>query len=199
MRFRVGAIPECAEFTPCDPWRPLREPGLLLMQIIALPLGIGVAAVVGVAWLAIAPAGDVWSLPPFAPLLIILGIIPVHELIHAAVHPGMGRTHESLLGLWPSRGVFYAHYDGELSRNRLIAILAMPFVVISLLPLVVCGVLGVTSPVIAFASTLNAFMSYGDLFGITLLLWQTPRTSRVRNQGWRTYWKTAAELPAVTE
>jgi hypothetical protein len=45
--------------------------------------------------------------------------------VHALVHPMAGRSPHSILGFWSSLG-FYAHYDGEMSRNRLVAILLMP-------------------------------------------------------------------------
>ena len=58
------------------------------------------------------------SLPTF--LLAFAGLVVVHEGIHALVHPMAGLSPHSILGFWASLG-FYAHYDGEMSRNRLVA------------------------------------------------------------------------------
>jgi hypothetical protein len=53
----------------------------------------------------------------------LMALVVVHELIHAMVHPHGGKSDTTILGLWPSRLLFYAHYDGELTRYRFIAIL----------------------------------------------------------------------------
>jgi len=48
MRFNLGPVPD--EFTPDGTWRPIREPGPIVMQFLALPLGLGIASVVGYGW-----------------------------------------------------------------------------------------------------------------------------------------------------
>src|SRR6185503_13338146 len=104
-------------------------------------------------------------------------------------HPGSGDSADSVLGFWPSRLLFYAHYVGELTRARFIAILLMPLLIISFVPLVVCAIIGHSSGLLAFSSALNALCACGDIFGVGLLLFQIPSDARVRNQGWRTYWR----------
>ena len=126
------------------------------------------------------------GLVSFAPLVVL------HELIHAAVHPKSGRSDRSILGFWPSRLLFYAHYDGELTRDRFIAILAMPTLVITLLPLAVAMATSSSHELAAWVSKWNAFFACGDLFGIILLLFQVQSRAICRNQGWKTYWKSAA-------
>ena len=199
MRFHLGAIPEAPEFRPEPPWRPLREPTPWVMQLLAVPIGIATAAGVAVLWILTTPLGEVamkWSASAF--LLSFAGLIVVHELIHAAVHPLQGRSPHSILGFWPSRILFYAAYTGELTRNRFIAILLMPLVVISFVPLMVAAALQLTSAWMAFVSAFNALLACGDIFGAGLVWWQVPATAIVRNQGWRTYWReeTASAEPS---
>lgn len=134
------------------------------------------------------------SLP--AMLLAFVVITVVHELIHAVVHPMAGRSSHTVLGFWPSRILFYAHYDGELSRNRFVAILLMPLFVISIVPLVVAALVGASSGWVAFASSFNALMACVDILGAGLLLFQIPATAIVRNQGWKTYWREHEKLAA---
>jgi hypothetical protein len=48
MRFHLGPIP--SDFTPDDCWRPLREPGPFVMQLCALPIGVGLMLAIGYCW-----------------------------------------------------------------------------------------------------------------------------------------------------
>lgn len=126
------------------------------MQLLAFPLGLVAFVIIGLLWF--------WATPLNrerfeSPALLTLGLIAfvpivvVHELVHAAVHPKAGRSDRSILGFWPSRLLFYAHYDGELTRNRFIAILAMPTVVITLLPLVMAMATSSAHELAAWVST----------------------------------------------
>ncbi len=190
MRFHVGAIPATPDFSPDESWKPLREPTPWIMQSIACPIGFGVAGAVAVLWFTLTPLEfptEVLSVTEF--LLSFAALIVVHELIHAAVHPKAGRSPQSILGIWPSRLLFYAHYDGEITRNRFIAIFLMPLLVISLVPLLIAAVTQLTSGWAAYLSTLNALSACGDILGAGIVLSQVPATATVRNQGWRTYWR----------
>jgi Putative zincin peptidase len=196
MRFHLGSIPD--EFTPDGSWRPIREPGPAVMQLFAVPIGVGMAALVMYSWHRIGVSISLHVESSNAAffrgclLLSVPALIVVHELLHAVVHPDCGRSPSTIIGAWPSRLLFYAHYSGPLSRNRFVAVLAMPFVVITVLPLAVAatGLLptGVTMAA-AWFSTCNALFACGDYFGIGLILAQVPRSAIVQNKSWRTYWK----------
>lgn len=193
MRVHVGAVPESPDFLPdIAPWRSLREPGPIAMQFIALPIGIAAGAIMVLFWARLTPPRQSLSFTPFSIAATFVVVIPVHELIHALVHPASGRSRNSIVGVWPSRFLFYAHYDGELTRNRFLAILLMPFLVISVAPaLFAHAFLDVAPAWLAFASILNALLACGDLLGVLLVAFQVPRAATIRNQGWRTYWKPA--------
>src|ERR1041385_7078411 len=142
MRFHLGSIPESSDFLPDPNWRPLREPTPWVMQFFALPLGIVASVAVGLLWLFLTPLRDLSLHSPGILLIAFISIIPIHELIHAAVHPHTGLSASSILGFWPSRMLFYAHYLGELSRTRFITILLMPLLIISIVPLFACAIAG---------------------------------------------------------
>jgi len=87
-------------------------------NLLALPVGVVAALAVAALWFLVTPLRDItpaMSLPTF--VLLFAGLVVVHELIHALVHPMAGLSPHSTLGFWPSLG-FYADYDGEMSRNR---------------------------------------------------------------------------------
>ena len=192
MRFQLGAIPDSPDFVPDASWRPLREPSPWLEKLLALPIGVFMAVTIAVLWFLITPLR---SFIPTVSLLTVLlsfaGIVVVHEFIHALVHPRAGLSPRSILGYWPSRLFFYAHYDGELSRNRFLAVLLMPLFIISIIPLLVSAVIQVPFGWVAFISEFNAFLACGDILAAGLVLFQIPAARIVRTHSWRTYWKEA--------
>jgi hypothetical protein len=190
MRLHCGPIPPSPDFGAEPPWQALREPSPWGFQFLAVPISLAVAAVMAMAWFTLTPLAN-----PKASQSVIaiggsfLGLIVVHELIHAACHPRAGLCPRSILGFWPSRCLFYAHYDGELPRNRLLVVLLMPLLVLSVLPLLVASLLQITSGWAAFLSILNAACACGDLLAAGMFAWQIPAGGILRNQGWRTYWR----------
>jgi hypothetical protein len=191
MRFHLGAIPSSPDFVPDAPWRPLRQPSSIWMEhLLALPIGVVAAVTVGALWFLVTPLRDIMpatSLPAF--LLMFAGFGVAHELSHALVHPMAGLSRHSILGFWPSRVSFYANYDGEMSRNRLVAILLMPLLTISIVPLLVSAVIQVSWGWVAFFSALNFLAGCGDMLLAGLVLFQIPATAIVRFKSWRIFWR----------
>ena len=198
MRLHLGPIPD--DFSPVAGWQPIREPGPAVMQLVSLPLGVGAMIAVLAGWRSILGSfsvrfeGGIAALAGFTGLLLSLPLlIAVHELVHALITPHFGLSPKTVLGCWPRRLLFYAHYCGSLRRGRFLAVLMMPFLTITILPLIL-GIVGLiptgfTGFLIAWCSTWNALFSCGDLFGLALVAVQVPRGVFVRNQGWRTFWR----------
>ena len=135
MRFHYGAVPEDPDFQPeAEGWQPIREPGPLTLQLLALPAA-AILLVISVGLLNLVFSGEFFKsqplpttnpLPVWLLLSVVILLIPVHELLHAVVHPGWGLSSNSVIGLWLSRALFYAHYEGPMARNRLLLVFAMP-------------------------------------------------------------------------
>lgn len=117
MRFRYGPISEDDEFHPkAQGWSDIREPSPLIINILAIPIGILLVIVTGytisLVWeggpLAIVEGVLEQSDPnPFLVFLIVLVIsIPLHEFVLLLTQPEFGRTDKSILGLWLSRDIF---------------------------------------------------------------------------------------------
>jgi len=161
----------------------------MVENLLALPFGVIAAAMVTGLWFLVTPLRDItptMSLPTV--LLSFAGLVVVHELIHALAHPMAGLSSQSILGFWAALG-FYAHYDGEMSRNRLVACLLMPFLIISIVPLLVAAVTQVASGWVALVSAFNALCACADLLLAGSVLVQIPATAIVRFQSWRIFWK----------
>jgi Putative zincin peptidase len=190
MRLHWGAVPKSPDFEPREGWNPLKEPSPWLFQFMALPVGVAVTLGMGILWLVMTPLRHATQPPSLMGLVLSFPpIVVVHELIHAVAHPSAGRSSNSILGFWPSRMICYAHYDGELTRNRLVVILLMPLIVISFVPLLVTAIARVASGWAAFVSVFNALLACGDILAAGMVLFQLPTGTIVRNQGWWTYWK----------
>jgi hypothetical protein len=199
MRFHIGVPPTSSDFTPSSSWQPLAEPSPCLLQVVALPVGLLASGSVAWCWAQLLGTRIDFDSPAallrFGLLLLLAFplLIVAHEMIHAALHPHWGRSPATIVGVWPSRLVFFAHYDGELSRNRFLVIFVMPTLVLTLVPLALWAALLPAAPqvgwLLAWCGTWNALFSCGDLVGMALVLAQVPRNAVVRNQGWNTYWR----------
>ena len=196
MRFHFGEIPSSPDFVPDASWRSLRQaPSPRLENLLALPIGIVAAVTVAALWFLLTPLRDIkpaMSLPAF--LLLFAGFVVVHEGIHALVHPMAGLSQHSILGIGPSS--VYANYDAELSRNRLVAILLMPLLIITIVPLLVSAVTQVSSGWVAFVSAFNALCACADMLLAGQLLFQVPATAIVRFKSWKIYWREHDTLAA---
>lgn len=124
-------------------------------------------------------------------ILLLLPLVVLHEGIHLLLHPGMGRSDQSVVGGSTQHGAFYAMYFGEMSRGRYIAVLLAPFLVLTVLPWVACLAMGDFVPWAAGLSVLNGLFACGDLMGTWLILRGSPKGARLRNRGYYTWWRPA--------
>jgi len=135
---------------------------------------------------------------PFLVFLVVVVIsIPIHELVHLLTHPGYGRSDKSILGLWLSRGMFYAHYEGAVSRNRFLSILAAPYLILAWFPVIILAAIDTSVPIeyvefLVMAALTNSVLPAGDVMGFLLLASQVPSSACVKNKGWKSYWKEMA-------
>ena len=205
MRFRYGSIPEDDVFDPeVQGWSDLREPSPLMVNVLAIPIGILLLIVTGYAISIAWPGGiqaiiqgvlEQSSMNPFlVSLVVVLISLPAHELVHLFVHPEFGRSDKSIFGLWLSRGIFYAHYDGAVTRNRFLSILAAPYLVLAWPPVIVIALFGISLPIeyvviLVLVAMVNCVLPAGDVLGFSLLVSQVPSSACVKNKGWKSYWK----------
>ena len=63
---------------------------------------------------------------------LFLLIFPLHELLHAALFPNYKK---SVIGFSIKKFVFYADYDGELSKYQIMKVCLAPLFILTLLPL----------------------------------------------------------------
>lgn len=205
MRFRYGPIPEDEAFQPeAQGWSGIREPGPLILIILAIPVGILLMVATGYAISQVWEGGiqaiiqEVLEQSGPDPFLVFLAVsvisIPVHELVHLFTHPQLGRSKKSILGFWLSRGMFYAHYEGAVSRSRFLAILASPYLVLAWIPVIILALIGTSIPIeyveiLVLMALVNSVLPAGDVLGFFLMVSQIPSSACVKNKGWKSYWK----------
>lgn len=189
MKLRLGGIPINEDFDPEEEgWTPMKEVSPVAAQFIALPIGFLVAWGLHEAW---SSAGasvfrailSAWIFA-WMPIVII-----AHELIHGLFHPGAGFSSKSTYGFWPAKLVAFAYYDGAMSRRQFLTSLIAPFVIISLGPLLVSPFLETISPMFAFISIFNALLSCVDILGVLFVAAMVPKSARMRNKGWQSYYQ----------
>jgi hypothetical protein len=204
MRFHYGPIPESPDFQPQEAgWTPLVEPSVTVFTLLASGVGFAAGMLAAFIWAASIPDSAIVKISfaegqspirPLGPhLAIVLGaiglLIVVHDLLHAAMHPGGMLTRRTVLGAWLTKGLFYAHYDGPMSRERFLLILMVPFLVLTVGLWLVALVWRPGWGILPGWSVLNAMFAGGDLLATAMIAWQVPRGAEMRNQGWNTWWR----------
>jgi hypothetical protein len=202
MRFCVGVVPPNESFHPeRDGWIKFREPAMLIFWLSAIPVA---GATLVCLLIAIGSVGDQSArivirtanvtvprlvLGALLTVLAFLAVLAAHEFIHLMMHPQQGRSRDSVVGLWPKAFVFYAFYDNEMSRNRFLAMIAMPFLLLSVCPVLLFWITGKVFLWMVFVALVNGIGSCFDLLVIGMVFAQLPGNTLIRNKGWVTYWK----------
>lgn len=188
MRFVLGPIPKSQFLIEEDGWNRCRE---LNPKFVAWFLGPVVALLVALVLLAsilafteIRPEGFSFSIF----LVVYILIVVFHEAIHAVVHPDRGLSEKTVLGFWPTRGIFFAHFEGSRSRTNFLMGIIAPFILLTVAPFILAVIFGWTSWIVGVVIVWNGLSSAIDLIGFFNVLVTVPMNTKVRNLGWLTYW-----------
>lgn len=206
MRFTYGCPPTLPDFDPRNQgWNQMREPSPRVLVLVGSILGVPICASLIWAWglldLKLSASFDLgafgsWGrlLPLLIPLslpMIWIAIIPAHEFIHALGCPRFGFTPMTIIGVWPSRLLFYAGHLEAMPAWRYLLYASAPFVVLSLLPLLIAFCIESIALLCVVVSVMNGLCCGGDLILIILVITQVPLKALVQNEGWSTWWKVA--------
>jgi hypothetical protein len=190
VKFRIGSLPVNQDFDPhAGNWIPCKEPKPWVSTwLISIPLSLLLAIIFTVMLFKLTPF-DLQGLTPYKLVLLYVGVIVAHEAIHAMMQPDRGTSVRTTLGFWPSHLVFYAHYDGERSRANFLFGLVSPFLLLSVVPMLLAIALQTSAWWVGALILGNAVASSVDLFGFFAVLLGTPKDSQLINNGWYTYWR----------
>lgn len=194
MKFHLGEAPETVDIINDSAWKLVAMPEVRRWQIMAFPVAIINMAFVAALWLLFTPAVNPLSffpIPIIGFVLCLVGVLVIHELIHSFMHPKAGFSQHSIIGFYPSRMLLYSVYNGEVTKGRFVTTLMMPFICISIIPILISSIFQTYSFWVAYITVLNAFVAAGDIMEICTVLRQAPRNSSLRRNGWSYYWKSA--------
>lgn len=193
MKFYLGSPPvsdEVVFHSEGEGWHQLRidpSPGWLIL--LALPASFFLF-VAGIFFYLLLSRQDSFLLSfHWIDFLLLPVLIVVHELIHALTMPDYRKV---LIGVWPSRAMFYAYYDGVMSRNRFLWVGVMPYLLLGLFPLFLAALFPLPSFVeerFVNFGLVGSLAASGDLIVFLAILLQVPSSAEVHNQGWKTYWR----------
>ena len=128
-------------------------------------------------------------------ILALVLMVP-HEILHCLAHPDRGFTGRTTIGFWPKKLIFYAHYDGVRSKGNVLFGTALPFVVLTVLPLAVAAIFSTDHRFWSYVAVINALNSGIDLVGFLTICYVIPSGSTIKFGGDRVYWK-SLNLQAV--
>jgi hypothetical protein len=109
-----------------------------------------------VAWVLLTPRFNVAFESGYKVTVVFASVVLLGMILQICTYPGMGLSNESVLGLWPSRFTPYTAYASKLTKRQFVATSLMPFVVLSILPLLFAAVLRTNSGWLIFGSCLAA-------------------------------------------
>ncbi|HMY40294.1 MAG TPA: DUF3267 domain-containing protein, partial [Marinagarivorans sp.] len=191
MRFILGGPPIDPFLASTDAigWKPLTKTGFVKYSI-----AVAIATlIVGGATLAALEYSGVFSYSVYAKshadsvyfitLLSIVLIVVPHELVHLLLMPNFGLSNSSMVGFWPKKIIFYAFHVGQMSKLRILAVVAGPLIVLTVMPIALSAALGVTSNVIGLAALSNALVTGIDIMTLCKLLLEVPKSGCIRQSG----------------
>jgi hypothetical protein len=109
-----------------------------------------------------------WSLPSL--LVLLLALVPTHEFIYALAYGCGLRFPHLVVGFWPQRGMAYVLCDTPLPRRRVLIMLAAPFVVLSVLPLLATFFL--SGPLAMLVAFVSIFYTQRFCTGDAIMFWR---------------------------
>lgn len=198
MLFRFGPPPDSltdAELATGE-WRSVPRPPLWVVHLLSLPVGALMALLVFVAWALLTPRFDIAFESGYKVTVAIALIYFLGMVLQISTYPEMGLSNKSVLGLWPSRLTPYTAYASKLSKRQFIATSVLPFVMLSILPLLFAAVLRTSSGWLIFGSCLAAGI-YGTNVVLALPALRLPANCIIAGRGFQPYWRAHLEPQPV--
>ncbi|HCX82790.1 MAG TPA: hypothetical protein DHV01_14480 [Rhodoferax sp.] len=190
MHLRLGPPPDSlsdSELATAE-WRRVPRPPLWAVHVLSLPAGALMALLVFVAWTLLTPPFDLVFESGDKVTVAIASVILLGLVLQISTYPRMGLSEESVFGLWPSRLTLYTAHASQLTKRQCIATLLLPFIVLSILPILFVAVFRTSSGWLIFGSCLAAGV-YGINVFLALPVLRLPEKCVIASRGFEPYWR----------
>lgn len=190
MIFHIGPPPNSLNDAELASGEWLRVPRLSVwaLHLVALPVGVAMAALFFIAWAVIAPRYNV----EFQPLPHVIGafslVVIAGAFVQAFAYPGYGFTKETIIGLWPSRFTPYTAHSTTVNRCHVISASVLPFLTLAVFPLLFASVFRISSGWLVFVSC-SAAATFGTNVLHALPIYRLPSTGVFAGRGFQVYWR----------
>ena len=120
-------------------------------------------------------------------IIFIYILIYIHEIAHLIFVPNFLNSDKTFLGLSWFGG--YTYTEDEITKERYILITVIPFLLISVICVVILGSTGYLTPIMKLICIFNAIGSSVDFSNSLLVLKQVPNISKIVMNGRLSYYK----------
>lgn len=120
-------------------------------------------------------------------IIFIYILIYIHEIAHLIFVPNFLNSDKTFLGLSWFGG--YTYTEDEITKERYILIAVIPFLLISVICVVILGSTGYLTPIMKLICIFNAIGSSVDFSNSLLVLKQVPNRSKIVMNGRLSYYK----------
>lgn len=199
MRFHNGPVPENPDFHPeAEGWQGIRDTPPKTYKLLSIPVTLVMILVWTFSiYIFVLPHVTDAQLPQRSEiikigiwwLLTVIPMIPLTILLPILALPKLGLSSDTIVGYWPQQRFLYVHYDGAMSRNRLILVALVPVIVLFIIPLILMAIFPTLFTFLVSISFWGAVFSTSGMLSMNTLLYKIPPFTIIRNQGWKTYWK----------
>ena len=200
MRFIYGPIPSSQTFDPKEEgWTPLGGTDVDASRFAVIAGLLSVPFIVPAVWVLLSSRSEIRGFLLGNPLyfvaflILLVALIPVHEFIHTLAYLKGLRSPRLMMGAWINRGMFYVIYDAPMPRHRVLLMSVMPFMLLSVLPVVCLLLLELQQEWMVlgwFLILIHASLCTGDFLVWWRLGFCVPHGAWIHNNGWTTYWTT---------
>jgi len=148
--------------------------------ILSTCTGIGAAACLALTWKIFfvnsLPLGSpTWNEIIISSIILIVG----HEAIHLLGFPDYGLSYKTVIGIWPEAGSPYVQYTAPMSRNRFLFVLLLPFLILSVFPILFsCNHVRIIDQ-LSWISVLNCIGAGSDILIFIRIIYTVPPKSNV--------------------
>lgn len=194
MRLIIGNPPVKQQLTPqVEGWQETSALGAKAVQAYGLLVSCVGMLLVG--------ALLSWSIHPssiWTTVLILVTILPLHELVHALTTPAWGLSDRTVLGFQRGKGLMlpYMYFDGIQPLWRMLLTGLAPVVILTGLPVIFIHFAPLSAMIradLGFLAFFNVGISGGDWVVFGWLITHLPLRATVKGNGWGLLWREQAD------